>query len=245
MVEPQSDRLIGPSALPQPVSNVEVMASDDILDEKNNRDAHRVDTMISESAKVHREQIMQRMQEAPAPAPARDFWFLYQPAQGASVPGNMVTFNTQVVTPSSAQPASAAQPQTQQTAADPFADEAHIVAELDARRQSLPTTSYYGHLHTIQPLSAQGTPMQQPSVQQGAVQQPTAVTSAPQALPLVSPSPGPQAPLVSAPQEPPAVTPQGQAAILQLSPNNDLNVATIAREAERAAPQDEVVIKLH
>jgi hypothetical protein len=41
------------------------------------------------------------------------------------------------------------------------------------------------------------------------------------------------------------MTPSKQAAILHLASNDDLNVATIAREAKRADSSDEVVIKLH
>jgi hypothetical protein len=54
----------------------------------------------------------------------------------------------------------------------------------------------------------------------------------------------PQIP-ASQPATPP-VTPTQQAAILQLAHNDDLNVATLAREAQRSEAADgEVVIKLH
>ncbi|HSW66020.1 MAG TPA: PrgI family protein [Bacillota bacterium] len=286
MNEPRSDRLIGPSALPQPVSNVEVTAQDDILDEKNNPDASRVDSMISASAKAHRDKIVEDMNKpeplappppsAPVPLPnsappqrPANYWFLNQPAQSTSIPNNMVTFNTQVVTPVATNtPAAVAQPApdpvatgaafnpvtaapgpTAPVAAD-MPDEARIVAELDARKQVMPTTAYYSHLHTIQPLSAQS----QPGTGQSSGTPPSSFydpgypmqnAQAAQAQNQVAPSPGPTAPPAATANVPAPVTPAQQAAILQLSRNDDLNVATIAREAERAAPQDEVVIKLH
>lgn len=61
------------------------------------------------------------------------------------------------------------------------------------------------------------------------------------------PQPPAMAPAVATPATP--VTPEGYPAILSLSKNNDLNVATIAREAHRAkdkdGSQDEVVVSLH
>lgn len=313
MGEPTSDRLVNASALPHEVSDVDVLASDDILDEKNNSRAQAVDNMIEASAKAHREQIMENLRQntrpqpepkAAKPAPpqkqqgqqgggnpgdpnyrSNDYWFLNQPARSANIPANMVTFNTQVVTPGmNVEPNGPALP-----APNPAAtDERNLVQALEAKRQEMPTTAYYSHLHTIQPLSAQ-TPQTQ------------AAQAAPQAAPMPVPAPAgtaganarqdllsqylsssrsafapPQLPTLPGqtmsaggiaqavangmplpqqaqpsianpqPQQPaqPPVTPAQQAAILQLANNNDLNVATLAREADRAA-SDEVVIKLH
>jgi len=268
MGDPQSDRLVNPSSLPQPVSDVQISAADDILDEKNNAAASRVDSMISASSKAHRDKLLEEMRKkdaptlppppksaatAAAPQKPNDYWFLNQPAQPAGIPNNMVTFNTQVVTPatpSTSAPISdpvitSAVTPVQSTTSTPPQDEASIVAELDAKKQELPTTAYYNHLHTIQPLSAQQQastpPAQSPDI-------PTAQPVAPQykynAVTPTTPSPGPVAPPAAAAVAAP-VTPTQQAAILQLSRNDDLNVATLAREAERSAPQDEVVIKLH
>jgi hypothetical protein len=260
MAEPASDRLVGPSALPQAVPNIEILASDDILDEKNNATAGRVDTMISAASSAHRKKIVESLKkESPdesasagltAPktntknSQPNNYWFLNQPNQSAAIPSNMVTFNTQVVTPGMTTDADAAAP-----ALTPEQEEAKLVAELDARKSTMPTTAYYSHLHTIQPLSAQQRhgAAQPPAGQagdqvQGAQPSGTAVPMPPTTV--QSASPAPLAPPVQQPAPPP-VTPAQQAAILQLANNNDLNVATIAREAERAGPQDEVVIKLH
>jgi hypothetical protein len=127
---------------------------------------------------------------------------------------------------------------------------------LEARKQELPMTAYYGHLHTIQPISAQNQTAQAAAAagqqfvpgQAPTQQQPQ---NAATQLPLgVAPPPSiqdsAQAPFVTASTAPQPVTPTQQTAILQLANNNDLNVATIAREAvARGLPDGEVVIKLH
>jgi hypothetical protein len=57
-----SDRLVGASSLPQEVSNVDVRASDDILDEYSNPVAQHFDSMITASATAHRQLLMAQMQ---------------------------------------------------------------------------------------------------------------------------------------------------------------------------------------
>lgn len=227
-----SDRLVGPTLLPKPVDDADIRASDDIMDAQNNASAQRLQSMIDKSAQDHRNKIMENLKnDAPAPAgkPA-DYWFLNQPAQPASIPDNMVTFNTQVVTPGAANNGSSSP--TSPT------DEATIMADLEAHKLKASEGAYYGHMHTIKPLSEQahevppGVPVPLTSAQLAAQ-----ATAAPVAQPQPAATPAQSA---SAP-----VTPANQAAILQLANNDDLNVATIAREAERSAPQNEVVIKLH
>jgi len=249
LAQTDSDRLIEASTLPQPVVTVDVQASDDILDEKNNRVAKNMENMIEASAKAHRDQLMASLQSepaAPAQAPARpaqpvnNYWFLNQPTQPPAIPSNMVTFNSQVVEPGMEEtefPASAPAPAT------PTVDEKALVRELDAHKQDMPTASYYGHLHMVQPLSAQHP-----------ANPPTPATPPVQIAAPTMANGAPQAPLSAAPQQmspaattvpPSQVTPTQQAAILQLANNDDLNVATIAREAKRSEDQDEVVINLH
>lgn len=243
---PQSDRLVGPTTLPQPIDETDVQAADDILDEKNNASAQRLDSLISQSAREHRDRIVQNLQgDNSQPAPANNYWFLNQPGQAAQVPNGAVTFNTQVVTPG--------MPQTQ-TAAGPApviapAEEANIVAELETHKKEAGGATFFGHLHSIQPLSAQpqaapvATPPQVTPVpaapQAPAPNAQTVPTNAAAAPPQTAPLNGQATPV------PPPVTPATQAAILKLASNDDLDVATIAREAERTAAQDEVVIKLH
>ncbi|HKU19106.1 MAG TPA: PrgI family protein [Candidatus Saccharimonadales bacterium] len=289
MNEPTSDRLLGPISLPQQVDPADIRADDDMLDEKNNPAAKQLDSMINASAQAHRQKIVDSLSKpAQAPpmmapptgagvpsassakrskspaTPPNNYWFLNQPAQATTIPSSQVTFNTQVVTPGMSE-----NDMPMSTAEVVARDEAELVHELDARKQQLPTTAYYGHLHTVQPLSPAhqvALPQQQANSQQlAADQQQLAAPSPviPKAPPVVQPQPQPIAPAPAMgglplmpmtpvqPWQPPAepaqpqVTPAQQAAILQLANNNDLNVATIAREAERTAEPDEVVIKLH
>lgn len=215
-----SDRLLDVSTVPQQTTvTSDVQASDDMLDEKANPRAQKVDSMISESARAHRQKLMDELKsnDTGRPSqPAPNYWFLNQPAQPVTAPNGAVTFNTQVVTPGVPADDTA-------MAATPTVDETELVHELESKKDASPNASYYGHLRTIQPLS---------------VQRQMAAKKAAEEAARKAAAPPP-------PPPPPPVTPTQQAAILQLANNDDLNVATIAREAKRAEPPDEVVIKLH
>jgi hypothetical protein len=254
MHEPSTDRLLGLNDFPQQVAPVDIHAADDMLDEKNNPVAQQMDSMIAASTKAHRQKIMQSLekpaqQEAPK-APRNDYWFLNQAGQSAQVPNNMVTFNTQVVTPGAPLSDTSAAPVLTDDTSTGEPDEKQLVEALEAKKRELPMAAYYGHLHTIQPLSVQqaqarmpqsppiSAPTDSPEINPGgAIPQP--ITSTPAQSPTTSTPP-------QTTPEPP-VTPAKQAAILQLANNDDLNVATIAREAaSRSGSLDgEVVIKLH
>jgi hypothetical protein len=260
-----SDRLLAMSALPQEVSSMDVRPSDDMLDVANNPVAKQFDSMIAASEKAHRDRIVNQMNQStpppvpqaparpiPAPAPqqqqqpANDYWFLNQPQQQMGVvPQNAVTFNTQVVAPG----ASAADLPV--AAANPTADEEALLKQLNA--QNSVQRGGYAHLHTIQPLSAQKmpTPPHMQSAMQGT---PTPTGPMPasampaQQQPLSTGYPQQPMPAAMPQQQPdPAVTQQHNTDILDLVTNNDLNVATIAREAQKRheLPEDEVVISLH
>jgi hypothetical protein len=224
-----SDRLVDLSSFPQQQAyGVDVQASDDILDEKANPRAQKMESMISASTKAHRQKLLDEMSGAapaptPTPQPANNYWFLNQPSQPVSAPNGSVTFNTQVVTPGATDNDTAVP--------TPTVDEAALVRQLETQKEQAPTASYYGHLRTIQPLSAQKHQVPVPPVP----------------MPPVPPKAGVTVTEVSGPPPPtpPPVTPAKQAAILQLASNNDLNVATIAREANREESPNEVVIKLH
>jgi hypothetical protein len=218
--DPGSDRLVGIGSLPQPVTAADAQTPEDMLDLQHSRVAQQFDSMIAASSKAHRQQIVDRLQEKPdtslppppalQPLPAQptnNYWFLNQPTQDASmVPQDTVTFNTQVVAPGSS---TAVLPVS---AANPTPDEEQFIKQLKSEPAFSP--NMHGHLHVIQPLSAQNTA--QPA----------------------NPQP-PQAPT-------PKVTQAPDPAIVELARNDDLNVATIAREAQkRKEPPDEVVISLH
>ncbi len=222
-----SDRLVATSAIPQPVSDIDIQATDDILDAQNNPIAQQFDQMMQASATAHKQQLLAQMQAPDAPltqsAPANqspiagqqppaDYWFLNQPTnQAAAIEPSNVTF----ANPALVQPG--AQQQTGPIAATPTADEEALAKQLAAQH----TASQHAqntHLKTINPVTG------------------TAPHSA---------VPGGPAPFTP-PQ--PVVTAQSDTAILNLASNNDLDIATLARQAKKArtpeSPEDEVVISL-
>lgn len=240
-----SDRLVNPSTLPQDVPNVTVSAADDIMDERSNPVAQHLDQMMQASTQAHKAQLIQSMQH-PAPAPAAntqdgqpaDYWFLNNPSPQAGqqpAQAGLATFqNTPVVHPGEA---GSAAPQ-------PTAEEIALVKQADGGPGK--PAPWISHMKTIMPLgkkdkAAKGKkaePKTPPPVDWAAGVQP----------------PPPAAPPVAATTDPGQNTgAQGQTtpsnpAILNLANNDDLNVATIARQAKKiqsAENGDEVVISLH
>jgi hypothetical protein len=117
------------------------------------------------------------------------------------------------------------------------ADDKQAEAELSSELKAHATAPHisYGNLRTLQPLKAQpASPLTVPSPPPPAGQTTAATTR----------TSAPTSTTVTAPSDP---------AILSLSANNDLNVATLAREAQRKTQKgqrgdpaaDEVVISLH
>lgn len=114
---------------------------------------------------------------------------------------------------------------------DPVA-EATLASELKARAAG-PSVSY-GNLRTLWPIGDQRAPTATAAATQ--TQAPLPAMPAPRAVPAPDPSQ--------------AMTAADDPAILALANNNDLNVATLAREAQKAKQgndesQDEIVISLH
>lgn len=222
-----SDRLVMTSAIPQPVADADVTASDDIMDAQNNPIAHQFDTMIQQASAVHRQEIMERMQstnaQAPSSAPAAanqsqlapDYWFLHEqngPVASQAAADAVVFANPQVVQPGSQGigPVAAVPTPSEEALA-------HELHEQAAHKRPVPTM----HLRTINPLGS------------------APISDAPMVAPIDAAD--------STPQPTPAMTAASDAAILNLANNNDLDVATIARQAERARhpdSDDEVVISL-
>jgi len=87
-----SDRLINFSTMPQEVSNLDIRAADDILDEINNPAASQMNAMIDAATKAHRQDLIGRLQaqgaSTPSPAPAPT-WFTNSYGPAASPPGNL------------------------------------------------------------------------------------------------------------------------------------------------------------
>lgn len=221
-LEMASDRLIDPATLPQEVVNYDVMPSDDILDERNNRTAHNLDQMINATTAAHRQQLLEQMrtggptqatatnQSAGQPA---DYWFLNQPTGGA--PAGQAMFNNS----SPVQPG--ATPTT--TSNTPLSDdEQELLTNLHKNHKK--GSAAYSHMKTITPL--------------GEKKNHTHAKSAKKANHTPAKAPADQSSETSRSAPNPA--------ILELAKNDDLNVATIARQANKqTSGDDEVVISLH
>jgi hypothetical protein len=199
MPEDDTDRLVNPLSMLQPVPTIDIQAADDILDERNNPLAYKVEQMIGASTQTRHQELLQKLRNSEATsvssntvsAPADpNHWFMPQQSTPTPVPAVNPEPATIGIMP---------------VAGTPTADEAAIIEQ--AKAQNTATTSSYGHLKTIDPQGAHRTE--------------------------------PVPPTVTIPTPP-------DAAILDLARNNDLNVATLGREARRAKepPEDEVVIPL-
>lgn len=225
-----SDRLIGVNILPAVQPLTDVPAADDMLDEQNNPIAQQFDQMIKQSNAEHHERIMKEISQAQAAttqpavsAPTQsatspnDYWFLNQ---------SPVVGSAQTIRPGATVPPSVA-------AARTSAEEAALSQQLKEQSKESMQISY-GHLRTIQPLShQQQTPTSTPQ---------TTVNPA-------TPAPAAVNPVTVQVPEPiktttPPVTHQTNPATLKYVNNDDLTVATIARQVNENPP-DEIVISLH
>ena len=240
-----SDRLVGVNVLPQVQPIADVQPSDDMLDEKNNPVARQFDQMIMQSNAEHRERIIQEMTMAqataagtppqpqtlpaltlpstpsqqPATTPPNDYWFLGQaPATGQApvAAPNVITTDAPPMV----------------NAAEPTADEEALARKLKEQNKDSIQVSY-GHLRTIQPISAHPP--------RPAPKQPPVIPAAP--VPNVTSSTDNHT-SASANSSNPPVTHQPNPATLKYVNNDDLTVATIARQVNDNPP-DEIVISLH
>lgn len=215
-----TDRLIGPSSFPQDVANSDVTAMDDMLDERNNPAAQQLDQMMVASAQAHRQQVISQLQQT---SPGN---------QAASPPPNywFMSQNQNAATPAGmatidSRVIAPGQGSSNTSAGQITADEQALLEQLHAKDMvDKGGNPAYGHMRTIQPL--------------GNVQSPE--------LRAQSQTPSPAGTGLSAQNSQPTVV---NPAILELANNDDLNVATIARQAEKARKKepfkDEVVISLH
>jgi hypothetical protein len=216
-----SDRLLSPSMIPQAVPLDDVKAADDILDERSNPIAQQFESLITASSQQHRQHLIDQMnssnqQQTPAVpvAPMTD-------PQTAPLQANDYWFMNQPAPGQAVQlPADQAvfsgSTTVQPGTAAPItnmpitADESALVERIKAQDSAEQVA--YSHLRTIQPLTQQ----------------------AMQPLPVVANT-------VTATTTPqPAMTPHQDAAILSLAHNDDLNIATLAREAQKAKESDEL-----
>ena len=227
-----SDRLVAPTSLPSSDPVTDVHASDDMMDESNNPIAQHLDQMVQASTAQHQQAVRQIMQQGSAQTPSTppaDYWFLNQ----------QNTVNSQVVTPGSATT----------TAPEPTAEEKALIEKIEAENKAAPQQT---RLKTIQPLAGQkadlsvlsdrqaGSREQSKPAQLNPVDPYAALNSA---SPTLSSAPAMQTSTIPVPT---ASGTTSSPAILNLAHNDDLNVATIARQAKRISEaDDEVVISLH
>lgn len=175
-----SDRLIDASALPQDVSNTDVTAFDDILDEQTSPTAQNLNRMMAASTQAVKTRARNSMKTAGknngasssgSTGPNPDYWFLNQ--SQAQVPSGQAIIESRVVTPG--------QPVGGTSAAEPTPDEEALLAQLHQQNLSGNDSPSFGHLKTIMPLSRQ-----QQDSSANAPQQPPTSSAAP-----VKPKPDP------------------------------------------------------
>ncbi len=228
-----SDRLVDiSSTLPREVSNLDIRADDDILDAQANPVAQHFDSLISNAATNQRQKLLDQLkqpaqapqQTAPAPQTGQqpqsapdNFWFMQQ--QPAPVPGQATFQTSSVITPGSN--TTEGTPMLPQ-AANPTDEEATLAAQLKAANsQQVAASDHLKHIKTPEELAADAQQQQQ---QQAMAQAQKTAENARKAQ----------------------VTSDKRAVIMNLASNDDLDVATLARQAQKGSRGDdgEVVISL-
>lgn len=228
-----TDRLVDQSTIaPRSVDDLNITPMDDMLDAAANPVAQQFDQLVKASDQAHRQQVLNQIKQIregkdPAGQPYGSNW--QDPQQ------SYATFTPQTIQPTG-----------------PVDDDS-------LRHRSIPGQSLaYGHTKVLQPIH---TPASQPLIGQNPapavmadpVPVPPPMSSTPSAaddnlVPL--PYPLPSFPVVddntTAPTTPMKEPPKP--AILELANNDDLSVATLARQANKhnqEPPDDEVVVSLH
>jgi len=216
-----TDRLVAASSLPTVTQAIDVHAADDILDSSSNPTAQNLDKMMQDSTANHRQKVLDSVKNSgetnKQQAPA-DYWFMNKPSgTPASAPSGYTTFqNGSVVAPGLSDDNSAV----------PTADEKALIAKLGNAKKNTPLYSL--NTKVIQPLGqGQSTVV----IDHDTATATQAVSASTQTPANTSPTSGENT---------------SNPAILGLASNDDLNVATIARQAQRLSESDgEVVISLH
>jgi len=213
-----SDRLVDVSGQPQEVSNLDIRADDDILDETANPVAQNFSALINSAASEYRKTLLNRMRGLSTPSVAQP---TSQPPVDISMPQALpaATQDEPWFTPPTAQPtATVATPFTPTSvqAAEPTDAEESIIEKAmeDNVREQAATQSHLKTLKTPDQLAeeARATAENQASERARA-----------------------------------AMTAEKQAAIINLAQSNDLNIATLQRQADKTLGEDEtneVVIPL-
>ncbi len=222
---PSSDRLTVGTETTGSIVVSDVSLQDDVLDERNNPTAQKIDQMITKSTAAHQEQLRSQLagagtQTAPQNNPSQnqpaDYWFMHQNDPG-STPAGMATGQGSVVAPHSDSPAPTSQPTQPAISKE---DEAALLDKIKSSQARRPYRNT--HQKNITPISEQK--------KQNKINE------------ISESKPSQAEPEVKQPN-----LPSHDPAILGLSQNDDLNIETIARQANKPKeqPPDEVVINLH
>lgn len=219
-----TDRLLDFSTIPQEVSNLDVRDSDDILDEANNPTARNLNQLINNSSQHRREELIKRLNTPAEAAPQQpqQQWFTNGTNTVLPPVHDSVAATDELQLPNARQARSNATKhlkQVQPVTEEQLRAEAAAAAQAQARQEA----------------EAREAARAAAAAQQ-AVQQP-AQNQTPPTSPLAEPAPA--KPVASQPDP----------AILNLAHDNNLDVATIAREAKRVrdleASDGEVSVSLH
>lgn len=240
----ESDRLLDASSLPQEVPAYEVYAADDIMDERSNPTAQHLNTMVTQSQQDHRTSAAATMQnsadDTQGGQPTADYWFMNQSEQPVPAPQpGYATFNTNPVV----FPGMDGDQVYTAPAATTSLDEEKLLEKIHTDKAH--EQPIYSHVKVLNPIGAKSRESGAESPELDALS--PIVNDSPLSSAASMPPTDDVTPL-PAYIPPPAVNPIAtNPAILRLANNDDLNVATLAREAEKASPkplEGEVTISL-
>ncbi|HSX45288.1 MAG TPA: PrgI family protein [Candidatus Saccharimonadales bacterium] len=252
----QTDRLVDESQTLKEASPVDMSQVVDVMDENTNPTAQNFDKLMAAAEQSHRQQIEASMQKAiqkpgdksktktqleeEAQKPAPDFWFMRED-HSPTEPGISIFDNPAVVAPGS---------RDLDLPYQPTDEEQKIINRAkDEQAQPLPIMYHLARLDDVE--------QPEPEPEPAALKQPTpsniAMSSLDVKLPPIVTKKTPDTSSYSTPNTGPPITAQTdimKKKIPSLPFNNDLNVETIAREANRETVKvdtlgDEVVINLH
>jgi hypothetical protein len=221
LAQADSDRLIDPTTIAQDVPNYDVQPVNDMLDEASSPTAQHFNQLMTQSSQTHRQQIMQQMQQGGVSQPQAqpDYWFLSQTPQPKNVPAGYATFDHNPLVAPGMQSAGG-----NSNAMSP--DEQALLEKIHEDKKK--PREGNSHIKKILPLAEQ---VKQPKSHKAKRQKASSDTQTTADKQSATPTPNKPDPV-----------------IMELANNDDLNVATIARQAEKArklsSDDDEVVISL-
>lgn len=213
----ESDRLVGPDNFAAPVPDINITSQDDILDAVNSPVAQQVDQLMRASTEAHRQELMNRMSQATQTPPAPNQTQQLPPMFTQPAPAPALTSAYNYQQSTViTSDPVAALPPASPVSQPSAADEAALLEKV--HKDALKNKhAAYGHMKVLE------------TSQEKAEREAKKHTT--QAAKLASETP---------------LTQEANTDILKLANNDDLTVATIARQAHKndQPPQDEVVISL-